>query len=190
MTTASDTLPMTREVTFTRMLNAPRALVWAAWTEPKHMAQWWGPRQFTNPVCELDVRVGGTRLVCMEVTTPNGPMQMWFTGEYREVIKNKRLVYTDSMSNPNGDIIDPSDLGMPPGHPTTTEVRVELEDLGGGHIFRAHAANRARQRPAGRGHAKRHHPRAGERRRPRHRGPPRHAARQPQGEHRGHVAQP
>ena len=58
-------------------------------------------------------------------------MQMWFTGEYREVIENKRLVYTESMSNENGDILAPSDMGMPPGHPTTTEVRVDLEDLGG-----------------------------------------------------------
>jgi uncharacterized protein YndB with AHSA1/START domain len=58
-------------------------------------------------------------------------MQMWFTGKYREVSENKHRVYTDSMSNPDGDIIDPSDIGMPPGHPTTTEVRVELEDLGG-----------------------------------------------------------
>src|SRR5258708_6493487 len=59
MTTASDTQPMTREVTLTRMIDAPRALVWAAWTEPKHMAQWWGPHQFTNPICEMDVRPGG-----------------------------------------------------------------------------------------------------------------------------------
>jgi uncharacterized protein YndB with AHSA1/START domain len=51
--------------------------------------------------------------------------------KYREVIENKRLVYTESTSNENGDIIAPSDMGIPPGHPTTTEVRVELEDLGG-----------------------------------------------------------
>ena len=61
-TTASATLPksdpMTREVTLTRMIDAPRALVWAAWTEPKRMAQWWGPHHFTNPVCEMDVRAG------------------------------------------------------------------------------------------------------------------------------------
>jgi uncharacterized protein YndB with AHSA1/START domain len=53
----------------------------------------------------------------MDVTTPNGPMQMWFTGEYREVIENKHLVYTDSMSNPDGDIIDPSDIGCLRGTP-------------------------------------------------------------------------
>jgi uncharacterized protein YndB with AHSA1/START domain len=67
----------------------------------------------------------------MEMQTPNGPMQMWFTGEYREVVKNERLVYTESMSDENGNVRSAADMGMPAGHPTTTEVRVELEDLGG-----------------------------------------------------------
>ena len=79
----------------------------------------------------MDVRVGGGRLVCMEVQTPDGPMQMWFVGEFREVNTNERLVYTESMSDEAGNVLSPSDLGMPEGHPSTTEVRVELEDLGG-----------------------------------------------------------
>jgi len=67
----------------------------------------------------------------MEMQTPNGPMQMWFTGEYREVVENQRLVYTESMSDENGNVMTASDLNMPDDHPTTTEVRVELEDVGG-----------------------------------------------------------
>lgn len=114
-----------------RTFDAPVDLIWQMWTDPEHFAAWYGPTGARMPVAKMDVRAGGTRLVCMEVTTPNGLMQMWFTGEYREVIENTRLVYTESMSNENGDIVAPSDVGMPPGHPTTTEVRVELEDLGG-----------------------------------------------------------
>jgi uncharacterized protein YndB with AHSA1/START domain len=114
-----------------RTFDVPVDLIWQMWTDPEHFAAWYGPTGATMPVTKMDVRVGGTRLVCMEVTMPNGPMQMWFTGEYREVIENTRLVYTESMSNENGDIVAPSDMGMPPGHPTTTEVRVELEDLDG-----------------------------------------------------------
>ena len=52
---------MTREVTLTRLIDAPRALVWAAWIEPERMAQWWGPHHFTNPVCEMDVGLDGTK---------------------------------------------------------------------------------------------------------------------------------
>ena len=63
MTDAPTTLPMTREVTLTRIIEAPRALVWAAWTEPRHMAKWWGPHHFTNPVCEMDVRAGGKLMI-------------------------------------------------------------------------------------------------------------------------------
>jgi uncharacterized protein YndB with AHSA1/START domain len=57
-------------------------------------------------------------------------MRMWFTGEYREVVENRRLVYTESMSDENGNVLSPSDLGMPQGHPATTVVIVELQDLG------------------------------------------------------------
>ena len=53
------------------------------------------------------------------------------TGEYREVVENERLVYSESMSDENGNVLSPSDMGMPAAHPTTTEVRVELEDVGG-----------------------------------------------------------
>jgi len=114
-----------------RTIDAPVDLIWQIWTDPEHFAAWYGPDGATIPLATMDVRVGGTRLICMDINTPNGPMQMWFAGEYREVIENKRLVYTESMSNQNGDILDPADLGMPPGHPITTEVRVELEAVGG-----------------------------------------------------------
>jgi uncharacterized protein YndB with AHSA1/START domain len=88
MATASD---MTRDVTLTRVFDAPRALVWAAWTEPKHMAQWWGPHHFTNPVCEMDVRVGGKFLIHM--AAPDGtvyPMR----GTFTEVARPERLRFT------------------------------------------------------------------------------------------------
>jgi len=127
----TDSLSLPDAVTMERTFDAPVSLLWQMWTEPEHFAAWYGPTGATLPVAKMDVRRGGTRFVCMEVTTPNGPMQMWFTGEYREVIENKRLVYTESMSNENGDIIAPADMGMPADYPTTTEVHVELEDLCG-----------------------------------------------------------
>ena len=118
-------------VTIERSFGAPVELIWQMWTDPEHFAAWYGPDGATIPTAKMDVRVGRTRLVSMEVQTPNGPMQMWFTGEYREVVENERLVYTESMSDENGNVLSPEDLGMPAGYPTTTEVRVELEDVGG-----------------------------------------------------------
>ena len=54
------------------------------------------PKGFTVPVAEMDVRVGGKRLICMEMKTPDGSMKMWTTGEYTEIVPNQRLVYTES----------------------------------------------------------------------------------------------
>jgi uncharacterized protein YndB with AHSA1/START domain len=118
-------------VVIERTFDAPVDLIWQMWTIPEHFAAWYGPDGATIPVARMDVRVGGTRLVSMEVTTPGGPMQMWFTGEFREVVENQRLVYTESMSDENGTVLSAEDIGMPAGHPTTTEVRVELEEVGG-----------------------------------------------------------
>jgi uncharacterized protein YndB with AHSA1/START domain len=118
-------------VVIERSFDAPVDLIWQMWTDPEHFKAWYGPDGAAIPVAKMDVRVGGTRLVRMEVQAPPGPMQMWFTGEYREVVECERLVYTESMCDENGNVSSPSDMGMPPGHPMTTEVRVELEDLAG-----------------------------------------------------------
>jgi uncharacterized protein YndB with AHSA1/START domain len=114
-----------------RTLDAPADLIWQMWTEPDHFKAWYGPDGAIIVVAKMDVRVGGPRLVGMEMATPNGTMRMWFTGAYLEVVENERLVYTESISDENGNVLSLSDMGMPEGHPTTTEVIVELENVGG-----------------------------------------------------------
>jgi uncharacterized protein YndB with AHSA1/START domain len=90
-----------RELTITRAFDAPRALVFAAWTDPKHLAQWWGPKGFTNPVCEFDARVGGA--IRIHMRSPDGTIYP-MTGEVREFIPPERLVFTtfalDGEGNP------------------------------------------------------------------------------------------
>jgi uncharacterized protein YndB with AHSA1/START domain len=118
-------------VVIERTFDAALPLIWLMWTDPEHFKAWFGPDGVTIPVAKMDVRVGGARLVCMEMQTPQGTMQMWFTGEYREVVENERLVYTESMADEHGNLVSPSEMGMPDGHPLTTEISVELEDVGG-----------------------------------------------------------
>jgi len=118
-------------VVIERTFDAPIDLIWAMWTNPDRFKEWYGPEGSVIPVAKMDVRVGGSRLVCMEMQTPQGPMQMWFTGEYLEVVPHQRLIFTESMADENGNLIAPSDMGMPEGHPVTTEIRVELEAVGG-----------------------------------------------------------
>ena len=119
-------------VVIERTFDAPVDVVWSMWTEATHFQAWYGPEGAAIPVAEMDVRVGGSRLICMEMQTPDGPMQMWFAGEFREVIANERLVYTDGMSDENGTLKTAAEMGMPEGHPDTTEVIVELSAVDGG----------------------------------------------------------
>jgi uncharacterized protein YndB with AHSA1/START domain len=79
-------------VTLKRVFDAPRALVWKAWTDPKMMAQWFGPRGFTIPVCELDVCKGGTLRIVMRGPDGNDyPMK----GVFLSVTEPERLVFTN-----------------------------------------------------------------------------------------------
>jgi PhnB protein len=75
----------------TRVFDAPRDLVWAAWTEPARLAQWWGPTGWTAPVCELDVRPGGAIFVEMKGPEPWGSHPMG--GTFKEVTPPERLVF-------------------------------------------------------------------------------------------------
>ncbi len=114
-----------------RTIDAPVEFVWRMWTEPALFAQWYGPNGARVPVVEMDVRVGGRQLVCMEMDTPNSTMKMWTSGEYKEIVPPKRLVYTDSPSDEQGNVLPPSAMGMPDDTSMTSLVTVLLEEVDG-----------------------------------------------------------
>jgi uncharacterized protein YndB with AHSA1/START domain len=112
-----------------RFFEAPVEVIWQMWTDPGEFESWYGPDGATVHVAAMDLHAGGRRLVRMEAQTPNGPMLMWFAGEHVEVVENERLVYTEFMSDEQG---NPTSVPAgPDGHPTVTEVRVELSEVGG-----------------------------------------------------------
>jgi len=88
-----------RELVLTRVFDAPRELVFKAWTDPKQVAQWWGPRGFTNPVCDLDVRPGGA--IRIHMRGPDGTVYP-MTGVYNEVVEPERLVFTSAALDADG----------------------------------------------------------------------------------------
>jgi uncharacterized protein YndB with AHSA1/START domain len=98
-------LPMTatakRELTITRIFDAPRERVFKAWMDPERMAQWWGPKDFTNPVCELESRPGGA--IRIDMRAPDGTVHR-MTGIFREIVEPALLVFTavaeDQAGNP------------------------------------------------------------------------------------------
>lgn len=90
---------MSREVLFTRELNAPRERVFNFWTDPKLLAQWWGPRGFTNPACEADPRPGGSILIHMRA--PDG--KVWpMKGIFNEIVKPSRIVFSNTPLDEKG----------------------------------------------------------------------------------------
>lgn len=111
------------EITVTRIFDAPREQVWKAWTEPIQLMRWWGPKGFTSPVCKTDLRVGGKYLYCMR--SPEGK-DFWSTGVYQEIIKQERIVCTDSFADEKGNVVPASHYGMT-NFPSELQVSVMFE---------------------------------------------------------------
>ncbi len=116
------------EIVISRIFDAPRKLVWKAWTEPEQLSKWWGPKAFTSPFCKMDLRVGGKYLCCMR--SKEG-QDFWSTGTYKEIVPFKRIVYTDSFADEKGNPVPASHYGMPGGDwPMELMVTLTFEDHG------------------------------------------------------------
>ena len=98
-----------RELVVTRIIDAPRHLVFQAWTEPDRVMRWWGPQGFVTIHCDMDIRPGGAFRVCMR--SPEGT-DYWKQGIYREVVAPERLVFTFAWEDAEGK----------PGHQTLVTV--------------------------------------------------------------------
>lgn len=101
-----------KELTITRVFDAPRELVWKAWTDEKLLARWWGPRWVTNPTCEWDARPGGEIYIVMLAGKELGNFagQEWpMKGKFQELTPPERIVYTSSaLDDKKGILIETS----------------------------------------------------------------------------------
>jgi uncharacterized protein YndB with AHSA1/START domain len=113
----------------TRVFDAPRELVWKAWTDPKYVMQWWGPKGFTSPVCKMDFRVGGKFHIC--TTTPDG-QEFWHGGEYHEIVPLEKIVSSMYFSDAEGNKVDPAQLGIEHEAIEGAHDVILFEDLGNG----------------------------------------------------------
>ena len=126
---AKSTVNEKERMVITRIFDAPRALVWKAWTDPQYVMQWWGPKGFTSPVCKIDFRVGGKFLYCMR--TPDG-QEGWNGGEYYEIVPHEKIVYSMYFADSKGNKVDPAEYGAE--HEAIGDARdvVIFEDFGNG----------------------------------------------------------
>ena len=114
-----------RELVIVRIFDAPRELLWKYWTEPEYFKRWWGPEGFTTPVSRIDFRVGGIYHNCMK--SPEGE-NYWSTGMYREIIEPEKIVYTDSFSDAEGNLVPASYYEMSGEWPLELLVTITLEE--------------------------------------------------------------
>lgn len=105
------------ELVITRVFDAPRKLVFAAWTQSEHVSHWLCPHGFRISFNEADLRPGGSWRSCM--VSPEGK-ELWLGGIYREIVPDQRLVFTHAWDDEHGK----------PGHETL--VTVTLEEIDGG----------------------------------------------------------
>ena len=120
-----------RDFVITRIFDAPRSLVFQAWTDPVRLVQWWGPRGVTNSISKMEVRPGGAYRIVMRM--PDG-VEYPMSGVYLEIAAPERLVMSmDCSEHPAAwhDMVDPkrtSDQINPAGELLQT---VTFDDLGG-----------------------------------------------------------
>jgi uncharacterized protein YndB with AHSA1/START domain len=106
---AEVTLPSDTEILITREFDAPRRLVYLAWTTPELVRRWWSGHRGQMTVVEIDLRVGGRWRYVM---VANGGFEVAFSGEYQEIVPGERIVHTEVFEMP----------GAPEPEPAVNEV--------------------------------------------------------------------
>ncbi|OHD54824.1 MAG: hypothetical protein A2Y33_01705 [Spirochaetes bacterium GWF1_51_8] len=136
-TNNTNTLSEEKVLHIVRKLDVPARLVFAALTEADRIREWWGPKNYATPFAAVDLRVGGKFHYCMR--SPDGA-DFWGIGIFREIVPNKKLVYTDSFSDKDGNIVPPEKYGLPAEWPIESIVEVTLEEQASGTLLTIHSS--------------------------------------------------
>jgi uncharacterized protein YndB with AHSA1/START domain len=116
--TAVVTLPTDTQILITREFDAPKHLVYKAWTTPELIKRWWSGDRGEVTIVEVDLRVGGTWRYVM---TANGGFEVAFHGEYREIVPNERIVSTEIYeAMPDAEAVDTATFTEEDGRTTLT----------------------------------------------------------------------
>jgi len=116
--TATVTLPTDEQILITREFDAPKHLVYKAWTTPELVKRWWNAKRGEVTIAEIDLRVGG---VWRYVMVADGEFEVGFHGEYREIVPNERIVSTEVYEGmPEGEAVNTVTFTEVDGHTTLT----------------------------------------------------------------------
>jgi len=130
-------------MTITRVFDAPRELVWKAWTDPQYVMQWWGPKGFSCPTCKIDFRVGGKFLISMK--SPDG-QEFYNGGEYHEIVPHEKIVSSMYFADADGNKVEAAELGIEHEAIEDANDVTLFEDLGNGQTKLTFIGNETMER--------------------------------------------
>jgi len=136
------TVNETERMVVTRVFDAPRELVWKAWTDPKYVMQWWGPKEWTVTSCKMDFRAGGKFLICMR--GPEG-QELANGGEYHEIVLHVKIVFSVYFADSKGNRIEPEQIGIEHEAIEGVPDQVFFEDIGKGQTKVTYIGNEPMQ---------------------------------------------
>jgi len=117
------------DLSLTRTFEASALAVYTAWTDSRLLKRWWGPDGFTCPLADMDVRVGGTSLVCMRAPAEWGGLDMFNTWTYGVVDPGRRLEFVLRFVDKERAVITPQSLGVPAGVPSEVPHLLTFTDV-------------------------------------------------------------
>lgn len=103
----------TQDLVITRVIDAPLAQVWKAWSDEDQVKQWWGPTGFTCPLANMDFREGGVSLVCMRAPQDFGGQDFYNAWAYATIVPMQEIDTIQSFVDKDGHKVDPTTIGLP-----------------------------------------------------------------------------
>ncbi|MBS1594002.1 MAG: SRPBCC domain-containing protein [Bacteroidetes bacterium] len=120
---------MAKQIEVIRTLRAPIDMAWRVWVEPELVKRWWGPRHFTSPVAIMDFREGGRSLVSMQAPPEMGGQVYYSIWEYVRIVQHVSIEFIQSLADTDGQLIDPTTVGMPADFPRDVRTVVTFRAL-------------------------------------------------------------
>lgn len=122
-----------KQIIISKVFDAPKDMVWKAWTTAEFVKKWQGPEGFSAPSITIDFKVGGKYLYAMH--GPEGTQfdkDMYSAGIFKEIIPMEKIVVTDYFSDENGNKMSPTEYGLPSNMPVEMTVIVTFEEIENG----------------------------------------------------------
>ena len=121
---------MAKQIEVTRTFNAPVEDVWKVWTDPELVKRWWGPKHFTSPVARIDFREGGRSIVSMLAPAEMGGQEYYLLWVYVTIVPLQSIEFIQSLSDADGNKINPTEVGMPSDFPVDIRTVVKFKAIG------------------------------------------------------------